>query len=59
MPIVLVSENDSCTCKYVILVIVLFKSPVVAIYLILLLLWQNKRLDAQSKNKKLWLGGKP
>ena len=24
-----------------------------------IILWQNKRLDAQSKNKKLWLGGKP
>ena len=26
---------------------------------LILKLWQNKRLDAQSKNKKLWLGGKP
>ena len=26
---------------------------------LILKLWQNKRLDAQSKNEKLWLGGKP
>ena len=31
----------------------------IMIILMIMIMWQNKRLDAQSKNKKLWLGGKP
>ena len=41
------------SCCFVVLFVLFLLLP------LLLLLWQYKRLDAQSKKKKLWLGGKP